>query len=165
MTAITGDGRPDHISKKDFQRLAQFIEESCGIKMPSSKITMVEGRLRRRVRATGLATLSEYCGYLFDNGGLEAETIELINAITTNKTDFFREPEHFRYLAEHAVPQLMSERAMKGRPLKAWSAACSIGAEAYTLAMVLAGLGQRHGLRNDRTGAGGHAPQLRDAGT
>ena len=148
MTAITGDGRLDHISKKNFQRLAQFIEESCGIKMPSSKITMVEGRLRRRVRATGLATLSEYCSYLFDDGGLEAETIELINAITTNKTDFFREPEHFRYLAEHAVPQLMSGGAMKGRPLKAWSAACSIGAEAYTLAMVLAGLEQRHGLRS-----------------
>ena len=144
MTAITGDGRLDHISKKNFQRLAQFIEESCGIKMPSSKITMVEGRLRRRVRATGLATLSEYCSYLFDDGGLEAETIELINVITTNKTDFFREPEHFRYLAEHAVPQLMSGRATNGRSLKVWSAACSIGAEAYTLAMVLAGLEQRH---------------------
>ena len=150
MTAITGDGRLDHISKKNFQRLAQFIEESCGIKMPSSKITMVEGRLRRRVRATGLATLSEYCSYLFDDGGLEAETIELINVITTNKTDFFREPEHFRYLAEHAVPQLMPGRATNGRSLKVWSAACSIGAEAYTLAMVLAGLEQRHtGLRSN----------------
>ncbi len=148
MTAITGDGRLDRISKKNFQRLGQFIEENCGIKMPLSKITMVEGRLRRRVRAIGLATLSEYCSYLFDDGGLEAETIELINAITTNKTDFFREPEHFRYLAEHAVPQLIAGGTMRGRPLKVWSAACSIGAEAYTLAMVLAGLEQRFGLRS-----------------
>ena len=149
MSATTGDNRLDHISERDFRRLATFIETSCGIKMPLTKITMAEGRLRRRVRATGLATLSEYCRYLFEDGGLEVETIELINAITTNKTDFFREPEHFRYLAEHAVPKLMSSRAMKGKPLKVWSAACSIGAEAYTLAMVLAGLEQRHaGLRS-----------------
>ncbi len=149
MPATTGNSRLDHISDKNFRLLAQFIEGSCGIKMPSTKVTMVEGRLRRRVRATGLATLSDYCSYLFDEGGLEAETIELINAITTNKTDFFREPEHFRYLAEHAVPELMCGRATRGKPLKAWSAACSIGAEAYTLAMVLADLEQRHaGLRS-----------------
>ena len=149
MPVISGERSLDHISEKNFRRLAQFIEANCGIKMPSTKITMVEGRLRRRVRANGLSTLSEYCSYLFDNGGLEFEAIELINVITTNKTDFFREPEHFRYLAEHAVPQLLSDRAPKGRPLKVWSAACSIGAEAYTLAMVLAGLQQRHaGLRS-----------------
>ena len=145
MTAITVDGRLDHISEQQFRRLAQFIEGHCGIKMPSTKLTMVEGRLRRRVRATGLGSLSEYCRYLFDDGGLETEAVELINAITTNKTDFFREPEHFRYLAEHAVPQLMSGRSGKGRALKIWSAACSIGAEAYTLAMVLAGLEQQYG--------------------
>jgi chemotaxis protein methyltransferase CheR len=69
--------------------------------------------------------------------------------VTTNKTEFFREPDHFRYLTEHAVPQLMSgPRSGTRPPLKVWSAACSIGAEPYTLAMVLADLGQRlAGLR------------------
>ncbi len=129
---------PDHLSPRDFQRLSSFIEEYSGIKMPASKATMVEGRLRRRLRATGLPNLKQYCSYLFDNDGLATEAIHLIDVVTTNKTEFFREPAHFRFLAEHAVPTLTSGTGRK--QLKVWSAACSIGAEPYTLAMVLADL-------------------------
>ena len=137
----------DHLSQRDFERLAAYIESYSGIKMPQSKITMVEGRLRKRVRATGMANLKQYCDYLFNQNGLATEAIDLINVVTTNKTEFFREPEHFRYLAEHAVPTLMP-RGTGRPPLKVWSAACSIGAEPYTLAMVLADLAQRiAGLR------------------
>jgi len=100
----------DHLSRPDFQRLAGFIERYSGIKMPPTKITMVEGRLRRRLRATGIATLTDYCDYLFDGNGLETEAIHLIDAVTTNKTEFFREPEHFRILAETVVPRLLAER-------------------------------------------------------
>jgi chemotaxis protein methyltransferase CheR len=110
--------------------------------MPASKITMVEGRLRRRVRATGLANLRQYCDYLFQQDGLATEAVQLIDVVTTNKTEFFREPDHFRFLVEQAVPLLMSDGGMR-KPLKIWSAACSIGAEPYTLAMVLADLVQR----------------------
>src|SRR5437879_1961041 len=117
----------DRLSQRNFQRLARFIEGYSGIKMPPTKITMVEGRLRRRVRATGLASLGQYCDYLFEKDGLGAEAIHLIDAVTTNKTEFFREPEHFRFLAEDAVPQLISERRSAARsPLKVWSAASSI---------------------------------------
>lgn len=131
----------DHLSSRDFQRLARFIQGYSGIKMPLTKKTMVEGRLRRRVRATGVQTLSEYCRYLFDHGGLDDESVHLIDAVTTNKTDFFREPEHFRFLAEHAVPELLGRRHLaKSSPIKIWSAACSTGAEPYTLAMVMAEL-------------------------
>ncbi len=137
----------DHLRQHDFERLAGFIERYSGIKMPPTKITMVEGRLRRRLRATGLASLTEYCQYLFDDDGLESEAVHLIDAITTNKTEFFREPEHFRFLAEIVVPRLLAERRTRP-PIKIWSAACSIGAEPYTLAMVLADLERRHaGLR------------------
>jgi chemotaxis protein methyltransferase CheR len=140
---------PDRLSQRNFQRLASFIESYSGIKMPPSKATMVEGRLRRRVRATGMPDLKRYCDYLFEENGLAAESVHLINAVTTNKTEFFREPEHFRFLAEHAVPQLLSgSRGVSRSPLKVWSAACSIGAEPYTVAMVLADLAQRMvGLR------------------
>jgi chemotaxis protein methyltransferase CheR len=138
------DSGPDHLSQRNFKRLASFIEDYSGIKMPPTKLTMIEGRLRRRLRATGIADLKQYCDYLFERDGLASEAIHLIDVMTTNKTEFFREPDHFRFLVEHAVPDLMaSARGGAGAPLKIWSAACSIGAEPYTLAMVLADLGQQ----------------------
>lgn len=137
-------GGPDRLSQRNFQRLATFIEGYSGIKMPPTKITMIEGRLRRRLRATGMMDLKQYCEFLFEKDGLASEAIHLIDVMTTNKTEFFREPDHFRFLAEHAVPRLMSTaRAGGGASLKVWSAACSTGAEPYTLAMVLADLGQQ----------------------
>ena len=130
---------PDRLSQRNFQRLAAYIENYSGIKMPPTKMTMMEGRLRKRVRAMGLPDLKQYCDYLFEQNGLASEAIELINVVTTNKTEFFREPDHFRFLAEQAVPQLLA-RTNGRAPLKVWSAACSIGAEPYTIAMVLATL-------------------------
>ncbi|MDR3437177.1 protein-glutamate O-methyltransferase CheR [Telmatospirillum sp.] len=129
----------DQLSLRDFHRLASFIEGYSGIKMPHAKKTMVEGRLRRRARALGLDTLGEYCRSLFEDGALVGEAVNLIDAVTTNKTDFFRELPHFRYLIDQAVPELMGGdvRAGLDRPLKVWSAACSNGAEPYSLAMAL----------------------------
>ena len=139
----------DRLSQRDFDRLARIIHDYSGIKMPPTKKTMVEGRLRRRMRATGAGTLSDYCRYLFDEGGLDDEMVGLIDAVTTNKTDFFREPEHFRYLADEAVPALLGARRFADNtPLKIWSAAASIGAEAYTIAMVMAEL--KHSYPNLR---------------
>jgi chemotaxis protein methyltransferase CheR len=112
--------------------------------MPPSKITMVEGRLRRLVRETGAAGLSEYCERLFEGGELAAEAVRLIDAVTTNKTEFFREPEHFRFLLGTVLPTLQAERRTAQAGFKLWSAACSTGAEPYTLAMVLAEFVQHH---------------------
>lgn len=124
----------DQLSTGNFKRLAELIQGYSGIKMPPNKRTMLEGRLRRRMRATQIATLNDYCRYLFEDGGLDAEIIHLIDAVTTNKTEFFREPAHFKFLQNQALPAI----AKRGRrTIKAWSAACSIGAEPYTLAMVL----------------------------
>jgi chemotaxis protein methyltransferase CheR len=124
----------DQLSSKNFKRLAELIQNYSGIKMPSNKRTMLEGRLRRRMRATQIPTLNDYCTYLFDDDGLENEIVHLIDAVTTNKTEFFREPAHFQFLRASALPAI----AKSGRrEIKAWSAACSTGAEPYTLAMVL----------------------------
>jgi chemotaxis protein methyltransferase CheR len=128
----------DQLTSRDFSRLAQFIQDYAGIKMPPTKKTMVEGRLRKRAAANGFTTLTEYCRHLFDHDGMDAESIHLIDAVTTNKTEFFRESDHFRFLAEIAVPELLAQR--RRREFKVWSAASSIGAEPYTLAMVLADL-------------------------
>ncbi len=124
----------DHISKRNFDRLAKYIYDYSGIKMPITKVTLLEGRLRRRLRVTGINTFDDYCDYLFLHDGLETESIYLIDAVTTNKTDFYREPKHFEYLVEKALPDLASTGE---NHLRVWSAACSTGAEPYTLAMVL----------------------------
>ena len=134
----------DRLSPRDFTRLAQFIEGYSGIKMPPTKATMVEGRLRKRVRAAGLSSVSEYCRYLFDQDGLETESVHVIDAVTTNKTEFFREPEHFRVLDKTVLPEINNSRRVNAKsPLKIWSAACSTGAEPYTLAMVVADFGRK----------------------
>lgn len=123
------------MSARDFNRLAAFINRYSGIRMPQSKRVMVEGRLRRRLRNHGFEDFSSYCRYLFDEGGLDDEAIHIIDAVTTNKTEFFREGEHFRFLLDMALPTLLTGR--NAASLKLWSAACSIGAEPYTMAMVM----------------------------
>ena len=124
----------EQLSARNFQRLATFIHDYSGIKMPANKRTMLEGRLRRRMRATRINDVNAYCHYLFEENGLDGEAIHLIDAVTTNKTEFFREPAHFDFLATKGLPAL----AAKGkREIKIWSSACSTGAEPYTIAMVL----------------------------
>lgn len=124
----------DALSRRDFDRIARYIYAQAGIRLPPAKLTMIEGRLRRRVRATQHASLDDYCRWLFEPGNLDAERQHLLNAVTTNKTDFFREPKHFDYLQQVALPEMQAEGV---RRLRVWSAACSTGAEPYTIAMVL----------------------------
>lgn len=129
----------DHLSQTDFAKISTLIGNEAGIRLPPAKRLMVEGRLRRRLRALQIATFDGYCDYIFRKDGLKAELPYLINVVTTNKTDFFREPEHFELMREKMVPELMAARGNERNPhLKIWSAASSTGAEAYTCAMVLA---------------------------
>ncbi|MCP8884574.1 chemotaxis protein CheR [Devosia sp. XJ19-1] len=123
---------------RDYQRIATLIGKQVGIKLPPAKRLMVEGRLRRRLRHLQLDTFAQYGDFLFRQDGLERELPYLINAVTTNKTDFFREPEHFECMERVLVPALLSARQDRMPLLKVWSAASSTGAEAYTIAMVLA---------------------------
>ncbi|MEE8611412.1 MAG: CheR family methyltransferase [Sphingomonas aquatilis] len=124
----------DHLSADRFNRLAALIYDETGIKMPRTKATMLEGRLRRRLRDTGTATLNAYCDLLFADPSANGEIDHLINAVTTNKTDFFREPGHFDFLANTVLPTMVKQGR---RRIRTWSAACSTGAEPYTMAMVL----------------------------
>ncbi len=133
-----------NLQTKDFDRLSRFIYSELGIKMPSTKTTMLEGRLSRRLRQLKLQDYGSYCDFLFSPQGREQELIHLVNAVTTNKTDFFREPEHFNYLTRTAIPELLSARIVEGGKLKLWSAGCSSGEEPYTLAMVLRELAEQN---------------------
>lgn len=134
MAAVETQFVGDRISKRNFDKLARFIYDYSGIKMPPTKLTMLEGRLRRRLRATNHATFDDYCDFLFHDDGLEHETVYLIDAVTTNKTDFFREARHFEYMQQVALPALAGNGI---RTIRTWSSACSTGAEPYTMAMVL----------------------------
>ncbi|NGM20719.1 chemotaxis protein CheR [Roseomonas stagni] len=145
----------DTLSDRRFRQVAGLIERDTGIRLPPVKRTMVEGRLRKRARSLGMMDVDAYCVALFDEGLLETEYQHVIDMVTTNKTDFFREAEHFDFLAREAVPQLLAERGRSARPLKLWSAAASTGAEAYTIAMVLAEMAR----------AGQLAPGFRILGT
>jgi chemotaxis protein methyltransferase CheR len=127
----------ESISPKDFERLSRLIYEQSGIVLKEEKKTMVELRIKRRLKSLDLRSFHQYCDYLFSaQGGKDDEIVQLIDVVSTNKTDFFREPDHFEYLARQAVPDLMA-RNRSGRSLLVWSAGCSTGEEPYTLAMVL----------------------------
>lgn len=132
----------DRLKDEHFIKLSRLMQSHTGICLPPGKRLMIEGRLRKRVQALGAGSLAAYGKLLFDDGKLDAEFGALIDCVTTNKTDFFREPDHFTFLCEQAVPALLAiERA--SADLKIWSAASSMGAEAYTAAMVLADLKTR----------------------
>jgi chemotaxis protein methyltransferase CheR len=138
------DSRTNHefysqsLSKNDFARLSNFIHSRIGIKMPLSKLNMVESRLRKRLKELKLTSYTSYCDYLFTAAGMDKELENFINVITTNKTDFFREPDHFEFLIRKAVPDLITaDGSGVKRKLTLWSSACSRGNEAYTMAIVL----------------------------
>ena len=98
---------------------------------------MVEARLRRRLRTLELPSFDAYLARVLGPDADASEVVQMINEITTNKTDFFREPQHFHHLVERILPALVAGRSGSSRPLSFWSAACSTGEEVYTLAMVL----------------------------
>ncbi|GAB4487882.1 MAG: protein-glutamate O-methyltransferase [Thermodesulfovibrionales bacterium] len=132
------NARDAAMTRRDFLRLSEFINAECGIKMPEVKKIMLEARLRKRLRALGITSFSEYIDYVFSPGGMEQELIQMIDLVTTNKTDFFREPVHFEYLTSTVLPDLLDHtRAGSRRPLMVWSAGCSTGEEPYTLGMVM----------------------------
>jgi len=129
----------ESISDKDYARLCKLIYAEAGIALNSEKKTMLEGRIKRRLKALNLHSYREYCDALFGPDGLhnmqKDEIVHLIDVVTTNKTDFFREPGHFDYLTAKALPELASRIA--GRQFTIWSAGCSSGEEPYTMAIVL----------------------------
>jgi chemotaxis protein methyltransferase CheR len=87
--------------------------------------------------------VAEYCDYLFSSAGQNMERVELFDAVTTNKTDFFREANHFDYLATTALPQWI-QGPHAGRSFRIWSAGCSSGEEPYTMAMALSEFAEQH---------------------
>lgn len=134
MEAVQLVGSLKRLSDDEFNKLSSLVQDELGIKMPAAKKTLLESRLQKRLRALGLASYAEYCDLLFNRGGMGTELIHMLDLVTTNKTDFFRESHHFEFLVDTALPHLMRRG---GRKMSIWSAGCSSGEEPYTMAMVL----------------------------
>ncbi|MCB0218991.1 MAG: protein-glutamate O-methyltransferase CheR, partial [Chrysiogenetes bacterium] len=129
---------PRPITEGEFRLLRDLIFSEVGINLAPHKKALVMARLAKRLRALGLRKYGEYYEYVKkDETG--AELIQMIDLISTNETRFFREPQQFEYLEHTIIPQLKREAAegRRDRVLRVWSAACSMGHEPYTIAMVL----------------------------
>jgi chemotaxis protein methyltransferase CheR len=123
--------------------LSTLVQRETGIRMPPEKRTLLQCRLERRMRALELDTLQDYIAHLEREGASERQA--LIDVVTTNKTDFYREPAHFQYMLQVALPKLL--KSVQTQQLRVWCAGCSSGEEAYTLAMTVSeALRERPGL-------------------
>jgi chemotaxis protein methyltransferase CheR len=133
-------GRTSHeirLEPQEFRRIAKAVREYAGITLLDTKMALVQARLAKRLRALGMTEFGTYC-QLIESRDEEAlhERQELITAITTNVTRFFREPHHFEMLRTRVLPPLI-ECARKGGRVRLWSAGCSTGEEPYTIALTL----------------------------
>lgn len=118
------------LSPAEFRRVCGILYDIAGIAMKPGKEGLVRSRLARRVKACGSASYSDYLDHVESAAGA-AERVIMVDALTTNKTNFFREPAHFDFLRTHILP------AHTSTGITIWSAGCSSGEEPYTLSMVL----------------------------
>jgi len=135
--------RNECLTNADFNRIRDLVYDESGINLNAEKKTMVEIRIRRRLRDLEISSFADYCSYVFGADGHQTELVHLIDAVTTNKTDFFREAGHFDFLTSKALPELAARYGISRRSL-VWSAGCSTGEEPYTLAMVLSEYAETH---------------------
>jgi chemotaxis protein methyltransferase CheR len=122
-----------------FQRFSQLVYERCGINLHEGKKALLQARLNRRLRQTGIETYEEYFKYITAENN-PAEFVHFLDSISTNLTYFFREPQHFDFLEQVALPELIA-RKQKERDfrIRIWSSGCSTGEEPYSLAMCMLG--------------------------
>ena len=126
------------LTDKEFKLFQELIYRETGINMSDKKKKLVVARLSKRLRALNLANFTQYYEFLSDSENADKELVNLINRVTTNKTNFFRENHHFEFLSKELLPRLIAQGETSGaRRLRIWSAGCSSGEEPYTLAMVI----------------------------
>lgn len=124
------------LSLEDFNKLSSFIYKESGIKMPQVKRIMLQSRLQKRLKELNMTSFKDYCEYVFSREGLNSEIIHMLDVVSTNKTDFFREPVHFDFLTTNVLPEFINS-SKSNKLFKVWSAGCSSGEEPYTIALVL----------------------------
>lgn len=130
-----------NLSDRLFEGFAAVIYKASGIRLLKTKKTMLISRLVGRLRALSLDSFEAYYIRVTSD---RAEMVHMIDAVSTNKTEFFREDSHFSFLTGYIVPMLHREKITTDNKLHIWSAGCSSGEEAYTMGMVLSEYTREH---------------------
>jgi chemotaxis protein methyltransferase CheR len=123
---------------RDFREIAAMLYADAGIYLHESKANLVYSRLVKRLRKLNLDSFRDYCDLVGAPAGAD-ERLEMLSALTTNVTRFFREPHHFEHLKTHILPSLL-DSARRGGRARIWSAACSSGQEPYSIALTVLSL-------------------------
>ena len=140
MNDASAQGAPV-MTDRELKEFSAFIYSELGIKITQTKKTMLQARLQRRLRTLNMKSYGQYLEYLQSLRGLEVELPQMVDAVTTNTTSFFREPKHFEYLVQHILPQWQKKKP--GRTFTVWNAGCSSGEEPYSTAMTLMDYSER----------------------
>ena len=120
------------LSERDYKQIKDLVFRHSSIDLGDNKKELVVCRLGKRIRKLGLRNFPEYLRLLEGPQG-EEEILNLVDAISTNHTFFFREIQHFEHVFKVALPYWFKERGQT--PVKIWSAACSTGEEPYSIAI------------------------------
>ena len=127
-----------NIGASDYEFIRGLVYDLSRIDLGSDKQELVAARIRKRLRSLGLEDFNQYCHYLRSAGGAE-ELPTLLDVISTNVTEFFRERQHFEFMERTALPEWSQRQGRRpAGPFRVWSAACSSGEEPYTIAITLA---------------------------
>ncbi|PPQ29302.1 CheR family methyltransferase [Rhodopila globiformis] len=124
------------LAREEFVQIAAMLRQETGISLANSKMDLVQGRLARRLRALGLGNFAQYLEIVTDPEAAD-ERRQMVNALTTNLTGFFREAHHFDYLGDTILPEIARTRPAGSSRLRIWSAGCSSGEEPYSIAMTV----------------------------
>jgi chemotaxis protein methyltransferase CheR len=124
------------LTDADFERISNLVYRHCGINLHDGKRDLIRARIFKRLRAVGANSAVEYIKQM-ESDATGEEFHHLIDALSTNLTSFFRENGHFNYLREKLLPELIRKKKSTSPRVRAWSAGCSTGEEAYSLAMTL----------------------------
>jgi chemotaxis protein methyltransferase CheR len=130
---------------RDFEQISHIVYKYSGIRLTTGKEELVRSRLIKRLRSLSINSFSGYLRHV-KNDRTRQELHTMIDALTTNKTSFFRENQHFEYVRARILPELKK----RGSGLRVWSAGCSSGEEPYTIAMLLCEEWPQNDLKNVR---------------
>jgi chemotaxis protein methyltransferase CheR len=126
------------LTTDNFRQIADTLNGETGIYLSDEKAPLVYSRLGKRLKALGMSNFTDYCALIISDKGVD-ERMNMMNALTTNVTRFFREPHHFDTLKKDVLPKLLAE-AKRGGKVRIWSAACSSGEEPYSIALTVLSL-------------------------